>query len=544
MLCWGWNRYGQCAVEGEDAVTAARSAGDDAPAAVVDAVASAFDTVVVDGRGAAYRCGRGANSARLVRLAGLPSRVIRVAAGRDFACAVLVDCRVACWGDNARGQCAAAGGGFVAADSPRVVDGCRGAEIAAGLEFAVAATPEGAAHSWGALDHGQLGRPGAGVAPLALDARPAALRGVVGVACGDHHALLLDRAGRVASFGLAEFGRLGRPAAAAKLPGRVRFLGGAAAVAVAAGGASSAAVDAAGRLWTWGCNGSGQLGDGTRDDAAEPRLARFPGRCAAVDLGEDHAVAADGDGALWAWGSGRSGRLGAGDRSSPAPARVRAEGAGFAALAGAGAARVSAGGAHAVAWSSSRPQAALREAEARSQDASDVAAAVAAARLAAADAAAAAAAAVAAADDATVAVAAAERRKARESVERRRRSEARRRRERDAEDARRREEEARRREAEERREAEDDALGALVASLTPRPAAPATPPRAVAEIASPRSSPLATAATHALSSPPKQDWASLQAEFASLAAQGADALHLADRTCDRSTWATSERFPS
>ena len=38
MLCWGWNRYGQCAVEGEDAVTAARSAGDDAPAAVVDAV--------------------------------------------------------------------------------------------------------------------------------------------------------------------------------------------------------------------------------------------------------------------------------------------------------------------------------------------------------------------------------------------------------------------------------------------------------------------------------------------------------------------------
>ena len=344
MLCWGWNRYGQCAVEGEDAVTAARSAGDDAPAAVVDAVASAFDTVVVDGRGAAYRCGRGANSARLVRLAGLPSRVIRVAAGRDFACAVLVDCRVACWGDNARGQCAAAGGGFVAADSPRVVDGCRGAEIAAGLEFAVAATPEGAAHSWGALDHGQLGRPGAGVAALAVDARPAALRGVVGVACGDHHALLLDRAGRVASFGLAEFGRLGRPAAAAKLPGRVRFLGGAAAVAVAAGGASSAAVDAAGRLWTWGCNGSGQLGDGTRDDAAEPRLARFPGRCAAVDLGEDHAVAADGDGALWAWGSGRSGRLGAGDWSSPAPARVRAAEGEFAALAGA---RVSAGGAHA-----------------------------------------------------------------------------------------------------------------------------------------------------------------------------------------------------
>ena len=51
-------------------------------------------------------------------------------------------------------------------------------------------------------------------------------------------------------------------------------------------------------------------------------------------------------------------------------------------------------------------------------------------------------------------------------------------------------------------------------------------------------------ATARRSSPPKQDWVSLQAEFASLAAQGADALHLADRTCDRSTWATSERFPS
>ena len=45
MLCWGWNRYGQCAVEGEDAVTAARSAGD---------MYSNYPTFIVNPRAATY----------------------------------------------------------------------------------------------------------------------------------------------------------------------------------------------------------------------------------------------------------------------------------------------------------------------------------------------------------------------------------------------------------------------------------------------------------------------------------------------------------
>ena len=69
-----------------------------------------------------------------------------------------------------------------------------------------------------------------------------------------------------------------------------RRRGGASIAKIAAGGASSAAIDGRGALWTWGCNGSGQLGLGDRDDRDRPVKTSFD-RCMEVALGEDHAVA-------------------------------------------------------------------------------------------------------------------------------------------------------------------------------------------------------------------------------------------------------------
>lgn len=107
---------------------------------------------------------------------------------------------------------------------------------------------------------------------------------------------------------------------------------------LAAGGDHALALDADGRVWAWGRNDAGQLGDGTVEERATPVRVAFPDGVAvrAVFAGTDHSLALDADGALWAWGDNRYGALGDGsaeDRRTPV--RVRApEGVAFVAAVG------------------------------------------------------------------------------------------------------------------------------------------------------------------------------------------------------------------
>lgn len=91
---------------------------------------------------------------------------------------------------------------------------------------------------------------------------------------------------------------------------------------VAAGGDFSVAVDTSGAVWTWGTNGSGQLGDGTTTNRAY--VARVTGLVGvvAITTGADHVLALGQDGRVWSWGGNDAGQLGDGgsaSRSTPAP---------------------------------------------------------------------------------------------------------------------------------------------------------------------------------------------------------------------------------
>lgn len=57
-----------------------------------------------------------------------------------------------------------------------------------------------------------------------------------------------------------------------------------------------------GSLWGWGHNRDGQLGDGTRLAALEPR--RLMADVASLAVGDNHAAVIKTDGSLWAWGYG------------------------------------------------------------------------------------------------------------------------------------------------------------------------------------------------------------------------------------------------
>jgi alpha-tubulin suppressor-like RCC1 family protein len=75
------------------------------------------------------------------------------------------------------------------------------------------------------------------------------------------------------------------------------------------------------KVWSWGCNGSGQLGDGTTMNRSSPVSAidSFTDWCQ-VSAGSSHSLGVRCNGTAWAWGNNVSGRLGDGtttNRSSP-----------------------------------------------------------------------------------------------------------------------------------------------------------------------------------------------------------------------------------
>jgi alpha-tubulin suppressor-like RCC1 family protein len=100
-------------------------------------------------------------------------------------------------------------------------------------------------------------------------------------------------------------------------------------IAVSAGGSGGAspntfgfsmAVTSDNRLWAWGCNGSGNLGDGTTTRRLEPVHVLY--NVAAVSAGGAHTMVIThlGNNSIRAWGVNTFGQLGDGtveDRSSP-----------------------------------------------------------------------------------------------------------------------------------------------------------------------------------------------------------------------------------
>ena len=68
-----------------------------------------------------------------------------------------------------------------------------------------------------------------------------------------------------------------------------------------------------GRVFGWGGNFYGQVGDGTTADVATPREITGAGwstRALGIGAGRFHSLAYDTQGSVWAWGSNGGGQLG------------------------------------------------------------------------------------------------------------------------------------------------------------------------------------------------------------------------------------------
>ncbi|HET7486720.1 MAG TPA: kelch repeat-containing protein [Acidimicrobiales bacterium] len=192
-------------------------------------------------------------------------------------------------------------------------------EVAAGAGHTLARRADGTVWAWGFNTHGQLGVPATGATPEAATA-PVRVQGlprpaVAIAAAGDHSLAVLDDA-TVWGWGQNSTGVLGTGPAGTdvKAPAQVLVaaatpLAGIASVATAPD--HSVAVDGAGRVWAWGANADGQLGDPA--STTSPRgPARVPGIEAArfVAAGPGATLVSDAAGTLWAFGHNPSGELG------------------------------------------------------------------------------------------------------------------------------------------------------------------------------------------------------------------------------------------
>jgi alpha-tubulin suppressor-like RCC1 family protein len=229
-------------------------------------------------------------SERAVAVSGL-KEVKAIAAGGQFSLALLSDGTVRAWGNDESGQL---GNGTFKLDSlvPVTVKGLTGVRaIAAGGEFAVAVLSNGTVEAWGSNAFGQLANAGvedASDVPVPVESVTEATT----VAAGANHALALLGGGTVVGWGEDGSGQVGNGTIKLRQETPVAVSGLSGVTAIAAGGQDSAALLASGSLMTWGNNVHGTLGDGaTGSPSSVPVPVAGLAKVANISVGGSHMLA-------------------------------------------------------------------------------------------------------------------------------------------------------------------------------------------------------------------------------------------------------------
>jgi alpha-tubulin suppressor-like RCC1 family protein len=233
--------------------------------------------------------------------------------------------QVSGWGSNSFGQLADGTLVEVRTPTPITTLPANTRRVAAGSDFAVALLSDGTVLSWGANHSGQLGDGTTRSRPRPVPVP--GLSGIVQVSAGDWHVLAMDVDGNVWAWGDNARGQVGDGTTTGRSsPVKLSAVGGF--VQVSAGARFSLGLRGDGTVWAWGANDWGQLGDGTQEDRAAPH--RVGGLTGVTQIagasGGNHSLAVRSDGTVWGWGSNSVGELGDGNPTNFVLAPVQAVG--------------------------------------------------------------------------------------------------------------------------------------------------------------------------------------------------------------------------
>ena len=221
--------------------------------------------------------------------------------------------------------------------------------ISAGSYHSIAVNSNGDLYSWGWNGQGQLGNGTNTDSNVPLPVRaagtPMAGKKIVHVSTGGNFykgsSLALSSEGKVYSWGANDQGQLGNGTATnSNLPVEVKTEGtpmaGKKIIQTAIGVTHSMALDSEGKVYSWGENVNGLLGTGDAIPTLSPVLVRTGGtpmegkKIVQISAGGAHSMALDSEGNIYAWGWGGEGQLGNGENNnSNVPILVKKEGTGL-----------------------------------------------------------------------------------------------------------------------------------------------------------------------------------------------------------------------
>jgi len=278
-------------------------------------------------------------------LSGKKVNVVR--SGYSHVCAITDDNKAYCWGDNssgALGNGSSSSTSFRYYPSPVNTDGVlkdkKITDVAPGTVHTCAIDEEGKAYCWGRNTVGSLGTETELqiiTEPVAVDMSGALKdRKIIEISSGSGHTCSVADDGGVYCWGSNDRGQLGDGKGGtqggigglgdfSRVPVKAETAAGKY-IKVSAGASHTCILNDKGKIFCFGNNANGQLGDGSKEMRITPVAVKSDKVFKSVSAGFEQTCAVDDKDEAYCWGGNIVGQLGTGDKeSSLTPVKVKYE---------------------------------------------------------------------------------------------------------------------------------------------------------------------------------------------------------------------------
>jgi len=211
----------------------------------------------------------------------------------------------------------------VLVDTNGVLAGKNITSVARGSYFTVALAEDNQLYAWGNNTYGQFGNNTSdGSSSVAVEVDMTGVlagKTITAISAGAYHTVALDSDGKVYAWGHNSYGQLGNnsnePSSVPIEVDMSGLLAGKTITAISAGQYFTLALDSNGKVYSWGRNNWGQLGINSQIDSNFPRSVVDTGVLSGkiittLSAGEEYSLVLDSDGKAYSWGKNNYGQLG------------------------------------------------------------------------------------------------------------------------------------------------------------------------------------------------------------------------------------------